>query len=395
LKILFITHLYFPAVGGAERVFQRIAEGLAARGHDVTVLTSNALSTEQFFTRSVNAIPLRENLNGVKIMRESIRSLPYRLLKLFDKAGRRTGRLGVFYRPLVFGPHFRGTFREVIGAEYDAVIAGPTPTSAVFYGIFYKWMHRSTNFIIFPHMHIKDRLHTTCLNRWALRRADRVFALTDAEKRYLNKQRIGGGRIFRIVNAVDDHVFSAAKSADPGLNDYVLYLGQEGEHKRIPLLLRAMRNIWDRGFGNRLVIAGARTDFSSTLDKILANIPDKHRQRIHRYNDIPEDRKAGLLDNCRVLVNPSSFEAFGIVFLEAWARHKPVIGAGIAAVREIIKDGENGLIFQDKNVRDLENKIAILLEDRALADRLGEAGYKEVAANYRWDAVIRRVEEVL
>lgn len=395
MKILFITHLYFPAVGGAERVFQRIAEGLAVRGHDVTVLTSDALSTEQFFSPIETGIPLRETLNDVHIIRESLRSPGYRALKFAHKIARKTYGLGRLSLPLLFGPHFAGTYKEILRSRFDAVIAGPTPTSAVFYGIFYKWTHRSTNFIIFPHMHIKDKLHTTYLNRWALRRADRVFALTDAEKRRLNKQRVGWGRIFRIVNAVDDHVLTAAKSWDPALNDYVLYLGQEGGHKRIPLLLQAMKNIWDRGFGNRLVIAGARTEFSPTLDKIIAVIPEKHRQMIFRYNDIPEDRKAGLLDNCRVLVNPSSFEAFGIVFLEAWARHKPVVGARIAAVGEIIRDGENGFLFEDKNARDLEEKITAILNDGERAARMGEAGYREVVAKYRWETVVRSVEESL
>ena len=49
-KILFITHLYSPSIGGAEKVFQRLAEEFIKIGYDVTVLTSDATSTEQYFT---------------------------------------------------------------------------------------------------------------------------------------------------------------------------------------------------------------------------------------------------------------------------------------------------------------------------------------------------------
>lgn len=401
MKILFITHLYFPAVGGAERVFQRLAEGLAGSGHDVTVLTSDALSTEQYFTQTDTSIPLRETLNGVRILRESIRIPIYRALKIFDFVAKTAGRFGVYYRPLVFGPHFTRTFREILRADFDTVIAGPTPTTALYYGLFYRLRHRASKLIMLPCFHTRDHHHTTLINRAALRSADRVLVLTDAEGAYLARRGVRSNRIRRLVVAVDEPIFQAPVSKKEGKGagemggDYILYLGQEGWHKRIPLLIEAMRHLWDKGFPNPLVIAGARTDNSRTLDLLIAALPGRHKEKIFRFNDIAESRKIELLDHCRVLVNPSSFESFGIVFLEAWARHKPVIGAGIAAVREIIMDGENGLIFQDKNVRDLEDKIAILLEDLALAEKMGEAGYKEVAANYRWDAVIRSVEEVL
>lgn len=394
MKILFITHLYRPAIGGAERVFRRIAEGLAGLGHDVTVLTSDALSTDHYYDHAPSGISPRERLDGVEVIRESVDIPAYKRLRVFDRTARRLGRMGAPVRPLVFGPHFRAAFREVLRREYDAVVAGPTPTSAIYYGLIYKWTHRNARLILFPHLHIQDRLHRACINRWTLRRADRVFVLTEAEKRYLMRKRIRESRIVRIVNAVDDHVFEAGASPETDLRDYVLYLGQEGGHKRIPLLIKAMSRLWDKGYSHPLVIAGARTDYSVTVDKTIAQLPDRHKKMIHRHNDIPEERKAALIDSSRVLVNPSSFEAFGIVFLEAWARRKPVIGADIPAVREIVGDGKKGLLFKDKDGLDLEGKIEILLKDRDLAERMGRAGYEDVAAHYRWDQVVKSVEAV-
>lgn len=394
MKILFITHLYHPAIGGAERVFRRIAEGLAGLGHDVTVLTSDALSTDHYYDHAASGLPLREKLNGVEVLRESVAIPAYGRLRIFDRTARRLGRIGALGRPLVFGPHFRAAFREVRDRRFDAVIAGPTPTSAVFYGLAYKWAHRSARLILFPHLHIQDRLHRTWINRWALRRADRVLVLTEAEKRYLLRKRIRESKIVRIVNAVDDHIFEAGATPGTGLKDYVLYLGQEGGHKRIPLLIRAMGRLWDRGCENPLVIAGARTDYSVTVDRTIAQLPEEHKKMIHRFNDIPEEGKAVLIDHGRVLVNPSSFEAFGIVFLEAWARRKPVIGADIPAVREIVGDGRKGLLFKDKDGNDLERKIEIMLGDRGMAERMGQAGYEDVAAHYRWDQVVKSIEAV-
>jgi len=394
-KILFITHLYYPAIGGAERVFQRIAEGLSDRGHAVTVLTSDATSTEQFFTGADNGLPGREVLNGVRIVRESIRDGGYRRFRLLDRIALRAGPLGVFYRPLVLGPHFGEAFDHILGSEFDAVIAGPVPTTAVFYGLRYRRRHPSAVSAVIPCMHTHDRLHKTRVNLRAIRSADRVLALSEHEKAFLVRRGADPEKILTIDIGVDERLLSEPKAAPGPVRDYILYLGQEGKHKRIPLLIRAMQTLWDKGSAHGLVIAGARTRFSPALDSLIAALPAGHRAKVARFNDIDEDLKIGLLDNSAALVNPSSHESFGIVFLEAWARRKPVIGAGIETIRELIRDGETGLLFEDKNALDLAAKIESLLGDPSGAAGMGEAGYQEVLARYRWEAVIKAVEAAL
>ncbi|MHB8093438.1 MAG: glycosyltransferase family 4 protein [Candidatus Aminicenantales bacterium] len=395
-SILFITHLYYPSVGGAERVFLRLAEGLAAHGWDVTVLTSDALTTEHYFTDIETGLPSSEIVNGVSILRESIHAPAYTRLRMLEKLARKLGRLGVFFRPLVFGPHLSRAFNKVRDREYDTVIAGPVPTTATFYGLAYKRRHPAAQLILFPHMHIRDIFHTSVLNRWALRQADLVFALTEAEQRALVERRIASGKIKRIVNGIDDHILSAAPSQGGNLKDFVLYLGHEGAHKRIPLLIQAMRRIWEtRGIETPLVIAGARTQASLDIDRLIEALPKAFASRVHRFNDIGEEEKIRLIDNCAVLVNPSSFEAFGLVFLEAWARKKPVIGARIEALQEIILDGQNGFLFDSNRKGDLEEKITMILGNKTLARRFGEVGFARVEKEFRWEKIISRMEQWL
>ncbi len=390
-SILFITHLYYPSPGGAERVFQKIAEGLARRGFRVTVLTSDALSTEQYFTGAVNNLPAYEVINGVRVLREPLRAKIYRYLRFIDRPLRKAGRLGVFLRPLFFGPHFCRTFKEILKEKVDIIVAGPTPTSAVFYGLCYNKRKPGTRFIVIPCMHTGDRLHTSWLNLWAIRRADSVFALTEAEKKYLRLRGVREEKIQKIACGVDEFFFEAPLAATGSLRDYVLYLGQEGEHKRIPLLVKAMRNLWDKGCENALVIAGARTNFSFEIDRIINRLPPSGRSKIFRFNNFGEDQKIGLLDNCLVMVNPSAFEAFGIVFLEAWARGKPVIGANIRALREIIRDGQNGLLFDARENGDLERKTLKILDNPELGLRMGKAGHLEVREKYTWDRIVEKI----
>jgi len=393
-RILFITHLYFPALGGAERVFQRIAEGLAGRGHEVTVLTSDALSTEQYYHGVQDPPPQTETINGVRIIRQSLSTRIYRLFRYFGALNRIRGFASLF-GSLVFGPHFFKQFQTVLKLKFDAVIAGPTPTSTIFYGLLYKTVHPSSLLIFFPHMHVNDRLHTAAINIFVLKRAASVLALTEGEKRYLLNRGIKDQRLKRIVNGVDDYLLRVPQQKNEALNGCILFLGQEGEHKRIPLLIETMQTIWEQGHPNPLVIAGARANYSVAIDQKIKGLPERLRSKITRINDFPEQEKVGLLDSCLVLVNPSSYEAFGIVFLEAWARGKPVIGGRIPAVREIIKDGVNGFLFDPSKKVDLEDKITRLIRDSSLAERLGRAGQAEVKDRYVWSKIVDRIEDFL
>ncbi|MCX7973834.1 MAG: glycosyltransferase family 4 protein [Candidatus Aminicenantes bacterium] len=376
-KVLFISHLYYPAVGGAERAFRQLAEGLARRGWQVTVLTSDALSTEHFFTHIQTNLKKNEVIEKVEVIRESIHSIVYKFFKIFDQMACRAGRIGVFYRPLTFGPHFFNEFKKLLKKHFPLVISGPTPTSAPFYALLYKFFCPSTKVLILPCLHLKDALHRTWLNLLALRLADYVLPLTEAERKYLLARGVQERKVIRFFLAVEPHIM-AAKLQSVQEGKYVLYLGQEGEHKRIPLLLRAMGQLWDQGEEIDLVIVGARTKYSWTIDRLIQNLPDQWKKRIQRFNDVNEEEKIDLIDNCYLMVNPSGYESFGMVFLEAWARRKPVIGAKIPAIKEIIRDGVDGLLFEDGSEKDLARTISFLLKEKGLARQMGLKGYEKV-----------------
>jgi glycosyltransferase involved in cell wall biosynthesis len=376
-RILFITHLYYPAVGGAERAFRQLAEGLAERGWHVTVLTSDALSTEHFFTHFRSGLKKKEYLGGVEIIREPIGAPIYKFLKIFDLIAQKAGRAGVFFRPLTFGPHFYGEFIKLCQEHFPLIVAGPVPTTTPFYALLYKFFSPSSRVVILPCLHIKDRLHKTYLNILALRLADFVLPLTEAEGKYLLSRGLRANQVGRFFLAVEPHILVGESKVNPE-EEYILYLGQEGEHKRIPLLLKAMMRLWNRGERVKLVMAGARTRYSWSIDRLIASLPDRWQTLVRRFNDITEEEKIALIDNCLVMVNPSSYESFGMVFLEAWARKKPVIGARIPAVREIIEEGVNGLLFDGENEEDLERKISFILKEKDLGKKMGERGYEKV-----------------
>lgn len=89
--------------------------------------------------------------------------------------------------------------------------------------------------------------------------------------------------------------------------------------------------------------------------------------------DVPE-----VLAQNELFVLPSRFEGLGLVVLESMAAGLPVIASNIDGPRELITDGQNGLLFECGNSDDLYSKIRQLYENPGLADQLRENALKYV-----------------
>ena len=91
---------------------------------------------------------------------------------------------------------------------------------------------------------------------------------------------------------------------------------------------------------------------------------------------------------------PSRTDSFGIVYLEAWLCGVPVIGARAGGVPAVIEEERDGLLVNFGDVSDLAVKIKLLLDDRATATRLAEAGRQKVLARYTWEKVFGNIRAV-
>jgi glycosyltransferase involved in cell wall biosynthesis len=95
--------------------------------------------------------------------------------------------------------------------------------------------------------------------------------------------------------------------------------------------------------------------------------------------DVPD-----MLAAADVVVWPATVSHFARPILEAGAMARPVVAAGFPASREIVLDGETGILFPPRDAAALAEGILRLLRDRDLASRMGEAGYR--LARERYDA---------
>ena len=99
------------------------------------------------------------------------------------------------------------------------------------------------------------------------------------------------------------------------------------------------------------------------------------RERVVLTGHVTQPELDSLYERCAFAVLSSTFEGFGLVVVESWLHHRPTIVSDRAGVADLIRDGENGLLFDPEEPGALERQMRRILGSRGdLAKRLGEAG---------------------
>ncbi|MBN1953797.1 MAG: glycosyltransferase family 4 protein [Anaerolineae bacterium] len=403
MKVLHVVHSYAPAIGGTQLMVQRVSERLAADyGDQVTVMTTVAYGNDYFWDpRQPAMAPGVEEIDGVTVRRFPVFN---RLAWLRLNAARVAHKLRLpgedWLRGLYFGPIVPGMTRAVAASGADVVMASAFPLLHMHYAL---WGGERANMptVLFGALHPADRW---CFDRPmiydAIRRCSAYVADSEFERQHLVGRGIDAAKIDVVGVGVDPAPYRAADGAPArqryGLGDgpVVAIVAQHLPHKRIDLLVAAMPAVWQRLPTARLLVAGRRTDYSLQLEREIARLPPDQQERIVLVSDFPAEEKAELFAACDVLVLPSSHEAFGIVFVEAWAAGKPVIGSRIGAIPTVIDEGVDGLLVRYGDAGDLARAIAELLADPERRARMGEAGRQKVLRRYTWDVITRRFRDV-
>jgi len=251
---------------------------------------------------------------------------------------------------------------------------------------------RGLPFVLTPYHH--PRWHGYRYSGWTdvYRAADAVLTLTGAESRELQRLGVREDRLFVIGGAGDEPLpadpsrFSRRIGIDS--NRLVLFIGQLYEYKGVATLLDAATSLHARGVELELAFVGPETAFSRRL------FAQRSAPWIHVLGAVDNQTKWDALEAASVVCVPSAQESFGRVYIEAWAKGKPVIAGSIPSVTEVITDGATGLLVEPGSEAQLAQALERLLTDAALATQLGEAGRQERDRRFTWKQVVARVERV-
>ena len=394
--ILNIIQRYHPGIGGAEIYMKNISESMVKDGCEVTVFTTDAWDLEHLWKHGKRKIETRKEVhNGVRIERFRAIKFPfhniamrafYRMPFLFAKS------LFSLPSPVVPGMWKKMFFKN--RDPFDVVHIAALPyNSLVYMGILYAKKHKLP-LIVTPFLHLGEhkgdkvsRYYTREFQIRVLSKCDKIIVQTSIERDYLRNAGIREDKIYLLGQGVDPDDVKGGNAErfrekfDIKEKKIVFHVSTKSFDKGTFHLIEAMKGVWEKDRDVKLVLAGPPME---EFNRYFSNQQGFVKDRCVILDHVIGEDKQDLFAAGDVFVLPSRTDSFGIVFLEAWANKKPVIGARAGGIPEVIDHEDNGYLVGFGDAGGLAYRIESLLRNEGLAKKMGEKGYAKVCNNFIW-----------
>lgn len=331
------------------------------------------------------------------------RDWPCVLLSLNDAQGEQEGRLGdTTFRYTGFARakarFVWNALRMARGAQ--GVIFAGHPNLAPIAGIM-KAVSKEAKTIVGAHG-IEVWRPLPIVRRKMLRRADLVVApSTDTVRRLETVQGISKGKVRVLPWPLDPEFVGLARQANRfshqekfPVGRVVLSVGRwdaSERYKGADLLIRAIAEL-SRDFRDlQLLLIGSGDDLPR-LQQLAQTLHVK--ERVHFFCNFSRQQLADCYAAAEIFALPSTGEGFGLVFLEAMASGKPVIGTRVGGIPDVVEDGQEGLLIEP-DVPSLLGALKRLLCDRALSDELGARGKQRIQREFTFEKFQHGMRDII
>jgi N-acetyl-alpha-D-glucosaminyl L-malate synthase BshA len=236
--------------------------------------------------------------------------------------------------------------------------------------------------------------------RFAFRQADRLITVSHSYRDYAQNAGAPSEKIEIVYNGTDTSRFFPSEEGVAEIrkchglspdSKLLLFVGDLAFHKGLDVLLRAMPYVLTSEPTAVALIVGEGPRYNDLLT--LRNALGMQDKCIF-VGRVPNAELPPYDNACDVFVMPSRDESFGVAAVEAMACGKPVVGAAVGGLVEIIEDNQNGLLVEKDNVEQLAGAIIRVLKDRSLASRLGGNARRRVETTFNWANVVRETVEL-
>ena len=359
VRILFLTPLYVPCVGGLETLVRQLAPEVVSRGNDVAIITSHG----------------RESISGF----EYVDDIPVRRVDAHDVVEARDaeGILRVGLEILRFAREFDPDLVH----SHDA---GPV-----------LWMYRRA--ARRERRPLVVTLHNVMTRKFAsvlvilakmLRDADWVTGVSQAVvDDVLSYERSVASRMSVITNGVVPPVADASPSPDgPAC---LLCMGRLDEQKGFDVAITALALVRERHPSVRLVIAGDGPERNRLIATACGLGVD---DSVDFLGTVSRSRVATLFRECALVVMPSRFEGLPLVALEAAWAGRPVVAADVPGLSEAVVPGETALMVPPEDPEALATAIVQLLDAPDRAGALGRKAQTVATARFSLDRCVDEYE---
>jgi len=201
---------------------------------------------------------------------------------------------------------------------------------------------------------------------------------------------VPNGVALRDLDLTDEEVAAFRRQLTPDGEALVLFAGRLEYEKGVQTVLHSLETVQRTVGPVRLLIAGVGT-YSDELRATVERLGLADRVR---FTGFLEDHDLRLhYAAADVAVAPSIYEPFGLVAIEAMACGTPVVVGDTGGLKELV-DGGHGLTFPPQDEEQLAARLVEVLSDRRLAAELIERGRRRIAVRYDWTSVADRTVEI-
>ncbi len=354
-----------PLAGGAEVHLHEIFSRVARMGHEVTLYCSTF----------PGAAP-EETIGGIRVIREGGRYL-------FN-----------FRVPLAWFSRFRRQRFDLVIDDMNKIpfftpLYVDRPLLVVTHHLFGRSIFLEAAWPLAMYVYLMEKLGFALCRRRAI-----PFIVGSPSTRQELMEKGFSADLVKVINYCVDQSVHRTTGVARSTTPFIGYFGRLKKYKSVEQILEALaqlRNAQPSGPVLRAVIVG-EGDHRPALEKHAASLGLGDSVRFAGFVD--EATKVELLQQVWFAVNSSSKEGWGLTVIEANACGTLVVAADVPGLRDAVRDGETGMLYEYGNIDDLAEKISLLLGDPGLRERL-QAEACRWATTFDWDDAARETLKLL
>lgn len=402
LRIALISDLYPPRPCGGVAVFiAGLAQELARRGHEVTVITLATGEHTVDFENNVWVHRIREDQIGTSRSLERGEVLNEVPDMPDDLARRAKAVLSELDRV-----NLHRKFQFVLGTIWDLDLAEVIASDRYNVGMYlvtsYKLMEASK-----PEWKKNQDFYVNHVSKmikaemWAVTNCPQIFISTNAilaDFEHIYNIKISPTKVIRIPFGMKD--VNCVNLQDCRDEIILLFVGRLEKRKGIEVLLKALPNLLQTYKNLKVRIVGKNDILNDKGVTYEDDFKTHHSSedwfdRVRFLGEIEDSSLLSEYNECDIFVAPSLYESFGLIYLEAMRAGKPCIGCNVGGIPEVIDDGVTGILVEPGSVSSLQNAIAKLVDNEQLRKEMGKLGRTRFEEQFKVEVFASRIEEAI
>jgi glycosyltransferase involved in cell wall biosynthesis len=350
-----------PYSGGAEVHLEELLRRLVKLGHHVTLVCSGWSGSAP-----------EEEIEGVRILRFGFRYhfnlvVPFHLRRLLRKE-----RFDVLLENINKVPFYTPLYTDI-------------KTVVLINHLFSTTVFRETNFVLAAYVYLLERPLVSVY------RGRHFNVVSESTAQDLIDRGVPKADISTIYSGIDRNLYSF----DPDVAKYdqptILYLGRVKKYKSIQHIISALPRVQEKVPGTRLMVVGAG-DYLPALKRQAEML--KIAGDVEFPGFVTQENKVERMRKSHVIVLPSPREGWGLTNTEANAVGTPVVAADSPGLRDSVKPGVSGFLYEYGNIDQLAQQLVNVLADSELQANL-RRGALAWADTFDWDDAAKKLELLL